>query len=283
MSTRTLIGATELDSLRVRDDVLIVDARFDLADAGKGERDYAAAHLPGAVYAHLDRDMSDLSRHDLGRHPLPDDECFSAALSRWGWRRDRAVVVLDDANGALAAARLWWLLRLVGQERVAVLDGGFAAWRAAGLPLEAGIVEPAMTCVQVALERENVVWFDQLERRLASGSALLLDARAAPRYRGEVEPIDAVAGHVPGARNRPYSENLAASGCFKPAHELRREFDALLDGRAPTDVVHMCGSGVTACHNLLAMEHAGLGGSRVFAPSWSGWISAPERAVAVGD
>ena len=234
------------------------------------------------MYAHLDRDLSDLSRRDLGRHPLPDDERFSAALSRWGWRRDLDVVVLDDANGALAAARAWWLLRLAGHERVAVLDGGLAAWREAGLPLEAGAVEPEITHVQVTLDRDEVVGFEELQRRRKRGSMLLLDARAAPRYRGEIEPIDPVAGHVPGARNRPFSENLTVGGCFKPAEELRREFDALLAGVAPADVVHMCGSGVTACHNLLAMEHAGLGGSRVFAPSWSGWISESARPVAVG-
>ncbi|HEY0233001.1 MAG TPA: sulfurtransferase [Dokdonella sp.] len=282
MSTRTLIGTTELDVLRARGDMLVIDARFDLADAGKGEREYAAAHLPGAVYAHLDRDLSDLSRRDLGRHPLPDDERFSAALSRWGWRRDLDIVVYDDAGGALAAARLWWLLRLAGHERVAVLDGGLAAWRTAGLALEAGVVEPGISPVQLALDRDEVVWFDELQQRREDGTVLLLDARAAPRYRGEVEPIDPVAGHVPGARNRPFSENLAASGRFRPAEELRHEFDALLAGRAATDVVHMCGSGVTACHNLLAMEHAGLGGSRVFAPSWSGWVSEPARPVAVG-
>jgi len=282
MSTRTLIGAAELDALRAGEGVLIVDARFDLADAGKGARDYAAAHVPGAVYAHLDNDLSDLSLRGFGRHPLPDDDRFSVALSRWGWQRDLDVVVYDDANGALAAARLWWLLRLAGHERVAVLDGGLAGWRAAGLPLEGGVVEREPADVHVALDRDGVVWFDELERRREDGSALLLDARAAPRYRGEVEPIDPVAGHVPGARNRPFSENLAATGAFKPAAELRRDFETLLAGHAPADVVHMCGSGVTACHNLLAMEHAGLAGSRVFAPSWSGWISESSRPVASG-
>lgn len=279
-TVHTLVSADELQALRARGDVLVVDARFDLSDARKGEREYAAAHIPGAVYAHLDRDLSDLSRQGLGRHPLPTDAAFSAALSRWGWHRGLDVVVYDDAGGALAA-RLWWLLRLAGHERVAVLDGGFAAWRAAGLPVEAGVVERDATDVRVALDRDAVVWFDELQRRLAGGDALLLDARGATRYRGEEEPIDPVAGHVPGALNRPFALNLA-DGRFRPAADLRREFAALLDARRPDEVVHMCGSGVTACHNLLAMEHAGLAGSRVFAPSWSGWISDPARPVARG-
>lgn len=279
-TVHTLVSADELQALRARGDVLVVDARFDLSDARKGEREYAAAHIPGAVYAHLDRDLSDLSRQGLGRHPLPTDAAFSAALSRWGWHRGLDVVVYDDGGGALAA-RLWWLLRLAGHERVAVLDGGFAAWRAAGLPVEAGVVERDATDVRVALDRDAVVWFDELQRRLAGGDALLLDARGATRYRGEEEPIDPVAGHVPGALNRPFALNLA-DGRFRPAADLRREFAALLDARRPDEVVHMCGSGVTACHNLLAMEHAGLAGSRVFAPSWSGWISDPARPVARG-
>ncbi|MBO9662393.1 sulfurtransferase [Dokdonella sp.] len=281
-TSHTLVSAADLETMRTRGDVLIVDARFDLADPGKGERDYAAAHVPGAVYAHLDRDLSDLGKRGLGRHPLPDDAAFSAALSRWGWRRDLDVVVYDDANGALAAARLWWLLRLAGHERVAVLDGGFAAWKAGGYPLESGIVVRTATDTRVVLDRDEVVWFDELEARRAAHGVLLLDARAAPRFRGEVEPIDPVAGHVPDAVNRAFSENLDTSGRFKPAAELRREFETLLGGRTAREVVHMCGSGVTACHNLLAMEQAGLAGSRVFAPSWSGWIADPERAVAQG-
>ncbi|MEP7044503.1 MAG: rhodanese-like domain-containing protein, partial [Dokdonella sp.] len=202
---RTLISAAELKALQMRGGLLIVDARFDLADAGKGERDHAAAHIPGAVYVHLDRDLSDLSKRGLGRHPLPDDDAFSAMLSRWGWLSDLDVVVYDDANGALAAARLWWLLRLAGHERVAVLDGGLAAWRAVGLELEGGVVARETSRVRVQLDRSEVVGFDELERRRGQGATLLLDARAAPRYRGEVEPIDAVAGHVPGASNRPFS------------------------------------------------------------------------------
>lgn len=278
-SLHTLIGAAELAERIGTGNLLIVDSRFDLGDPGKGERDYREAHIPGAVYAHLDRDLSDLSKRGLGRHPVPDDSAFSALLERWGWHADLPVVIYDDANAALAAARLWWLLRLAGHVPVAVLDGGLGAWRAGGFVLDSKATQRTPSGVQVALDRSQMVGYDELLRRRQDGASLLLDARAAARYRGEVEPIDAVAGHIPGALNRPFGENLSADGRFKPASQLGAEFEVLLAGRGGRDVIHMCGSGVTACHNLLAMEHAGLTGSRVFAPSWSGWISDPARAV----
>ena len=283
MNTHTLVSVDELAAaLHAHDDILVVDCRFDLADPAQGERDYLAAHIPGAVYASLDRDLSDLSQRSVGRHPLPHDAGFSAALSRWGWRPGLRVVTYDDANGALAAARLWWLLRLAGHANAAVLDGGLAAWRGAGQLLEAGQPQRTAGDVHVVLDRAQVLWSDELVRRRAEGSVLLIDARAAPRYRGEVEPIDPVAGHVPGAINRPFAENLDAHGRFKPPAQLREEFARALGGRPADSVAHMCGSGVTACHNLLAMEHAGLGGSQVFAPSWSGWVSDPAHPVATG-
>lgn len=282
MTIRTLVSAQELARMSAAGDVLIVDCRFDLADPAKGEREYLAAHVPGALYANLDRDLSDLSRHGLGRHPLPSDAAFSATLSRWGWRPDLAVVAYDEANGALAAARLWWLLRLAGHANAGVLDGGLAAWRAARFPLESGAVAREPTHVQVTFDARAVAGFEEIEQGCGNGSMLLLDARAAPRYRGDVEPIDRVGGHVPGALNRAYTDNLDAAGFFHPPSQLRREFEALLGGRPASEVVHMCGSGVTACHNVLAMEHAGLQGSRVFAPSWSGWVSDPSRPVATG-
>ncbi len=282
MNTTNVVSPAELADRIARGAVLVLDARFDLADPARGEREHRAAHVPGAVYMHLDHDLSDLSKRGLGRHPLPHDIVFSAALARADWRLDRDVVVYDDARGALAAARLWWLLRLAGQRNVAVLDGGWQAWVDAGLPTGSGAAATSESALQINLDRTQIVWFDELERRRASGDVLLVDARAAPRYRGEVEPIDAVAGHVPGAVNRPFADNLDADGRFKPRDQLRREYEHLLGGRAPRDVVHMCGSGVTACHNLLAMELAGLSGSRVFAPSWSGWIADPSRPVASG-
>lgn len=279
----TLVSADALRAMQARGGVLVVDCRFDLGDASAAERAHASAHLPGAVYAHLDRDLSDLSKAGLGRHPLPDDAAFSAVLARWGWTPRLDVVAYDAAGGALAAARLWWMLRLAGHARVAVLDGGFPAWRDEGLPLEAGAVMRDATSAQVAFDRGAVVWYEELQRRREDGDLLLVDARAAPRFRGEVEPLDPVAGHVPGAVNRPFQDNLATDGRFRPREQLRGDFVQLLGAHDPRDVVHMCGSGVTASHNLLAMEHAGLTGSRVFAPSWSGWVGDRKRPVAVGD
>jgi thiosulfate/3-mercaptopyruvate sulfurtransferase len=280
----TLIEVAALAALPAAQ-TLIVDCRFDLANPAHGEHDYAQAHIPGARYAHLDRDLADLSRQTqgLGRHPLPDAAAFSATLGRWGWQPGMTVVAYDSAGGALAAARLWWLLRLTGMTEAAVLDGGYPAWQAAGQPLESGAVvtRAPLATVQRDYTPAQVLDHAQLQAALQSGHTLL-DARAAPRYRGEVEPIDQVGGHVPGALNRPFSDNLQADGRFKPAGQLRAEFESLLHGQAPSQVVHMCGSGVTACHNLLAMEHAGLHGSRLYAPSWSGWISDPARPLARG-
>jgi thiosulfate/3-mercaptopyruvate sulfurtransferase len=277
----TLIPAAELAALPPGE-VLVVDCRKDLADPAKGRRDYEAGHIPGAVYAELDTDLSDLSLQSqgLGRHPLPSAAAFSALLGRWGWRPGLQLVAYDAANGALAAARLWWLLRFAGERAVAVLDGGFAAWQAAGLPVETAVPQRAATTPVVRFDPAQVV-LDHVVLH-AAPAPLLLDARAAPRYRGDTEPLDPVAGHVPGALSRPFADNLAADGRFKPAAELRRDFLAVLGTRAPADVVHMCGSGVTACHNLLAMEHAGLAGSRLYAPSWSGWVSDRSRPVATG-
>jgi thiosulfate/3-mercaptopyruvate sulfurtransferase len=278
----TLINATELAALSPQS-VLIVDCRFDLADPDKGHRDYLDGHIPGAVFASLDHDLSDLSRQPegLGRHPLPLEPAFNASLSRWGWHAGMQVVSYDAGSGALAAARLWWLLRLVDVRQVAVLDGGYAAWLAADLSTESG--EPlARQASHVSLHYgANQVLVDHAAL-LGGASGQLLDARAAPRYRGDLEPLDRVGGHVPGALNRPFADNLGSNGRFKSPTQLRDEFLAVLGSTAPSDVVHMCGSGVTACHNLLAMEHAGLQGSRLYAPSWSGWVSDPARPIAKG-
>ncbi|HKT28309.1 sulfurtransferase [Dyella sp.] len=278
----TLIAAEELAALSP-DGVLIVDCRFDLADAKKGERDYHAEHIPGAVFADLDHDLSDLSRIPLGlgRHPLPSEQAFSAVLSRLGWRPGLQVASYDAGNGSLAAARLWWLLRLCGIREAAVLDGGYAAWKAANLPVSQEMPKRTPTQVSVHYESSQVVIDHTAIGNMQDD--LLIDARATPRYRGEVEPIDRVAGHVPGAANRPFTDNLQADGRFKSPAALREEFRAVIGNHAPEQVVHMCGSGVTACHNLLAMEHAGLAGSRLYAPSWSGWISDASRPIATGN
>jgi thiosulfate/3-mercaptopyruvate sulfurtransferase len=278
----TLIDVDALAALP-SDEVLIVDCRVDLADRTQGERTYLVGHIPGAVFADLERDLSDMSRvpEGLGRHPLPSTSAFNAVLGRWGWKPDLQVVSYDTGPGALAAARLWWLLRLAGVHNVAVLDGGIAAWQAAGLPLETDVRPRTSTEVTLARDAGQVI-VDHAALH-AAPAPLLIDARAGARYRGEVEPLDRAAGLVPGARNRPYVDNLLADGRFKPPAQLREEFAAVLGDATPGQVVHMCGSGVTACYNLLAMEHAGLHGSRLYAPSWSGWVSDPARPVAKGE
>jgi thiosulfate/3-mercaptopyruvate sulfurtransferase len=282
--SRTLIDVATAANLSAGD-VLFVDARFDLAQPGKGDEDYATSHVAGAVRADLDRDLADMATppSGRGRHPLPTSASFADWLSRAGWRPDLQVIVYDAAGGALAAARFWWLARLAGIDNVAVLDGGWAAWIAAGAPVDARVPTPDATAVHVSFEPSGTVGADELAGEVASGRVVLLDARAAPRYRGDVEPLDPVAGHVPGARNRPFADNLDAHGFFRSPEDLRRDFEGITGPHAAEEVVHMCGSGVTATHNLLAMEYAGLCGSRLYAPSWSGWVSDASRGVATGD
>lgn len=280
----TLVAASELAGHLGDPRCVVLDCRFDLGDANAGWQAYGLSHVPGAYYAHLDTDLSDTGRSGLGRHPLPDPQVFAAILGRWQIKPDTQVICYDAAGGALAAARAWWLLRTCGHARVAVLDGGWPAWLAAGLPTsndqptQGHDAYPAQWDEASYLLDGNV-----LARELAGQEIVLVDARAAPRFRGEVEPIDSRAGHVPGAVNRPFAENLDADGRFKSKSRLREDFEALLHGRSSGEVVHMCGSGVTATHNLLAMEHAGLTGSRLYAPSWSGWIVDPRRPFATGD
>lgn len=281
MSFRTLVDVVTLAAHRDDPDWIVLDCRFDLTDGNAGWQAWGAGHIPGAHYAHLETDLSDMGRSGRGRHPLPDPAVLSAILGRYGIDPRHQVVCYDDAGGALAAARAWWLLRTLGHRGVAVLDGGWSAWLAVGQPV--GKDAPVQRIGDYPgrwRAQTHITDADELRAAMADG-ALLLDARAAPRFRGEVETIDPVAGHVPGAVNRPFQENLV-DGRFKPAQQLREEFTALLAGRAPGQVVHMCGSGVTAAHNVLAMEHAGLTGSRLYAPSWSGWIHDLQRPVATG-
>ena len=278
----TLVSAEELARALGDPGLVVVDCRFSLADPGAGEAAHADAHIPGAVYAHLDRDLSDHRKQGQGRHPWPDSRDFSARLGRWGIDRDTQVVACDAGDGGLAAARLWFLLRALGHRKVAVLDGGMARWTELGLPLESAAPTPAATTYAASgFDRSLLLDPTQVQRALDAGH-LLLDARAGARFRGESEPLDKVAGHVPGARNRPYAENLEGAR-FKPAAQLAREYRALLGSRDPTQVIAMCGSGVTACHLLLAMAHAGLPGAKLFTGSWSGWIEDPSRPVATGE
>ena len=284
MNSKPLISATELAAMIDANDVLIVDCRHQLADPAAGQRAWREGHIPGAVHADLDHDLADLDKPGEGRHPLPDPAAFMRWLASVGWTPATRVVAYDDAGGALAAARLWWMLRLIGADSSKVLNGGLAAWTRNRGVLDTG--QPTTTGSE-PLDRawsvDQLVDAQGLQRGLSDQSLLLVDARAEARYRGDVEPIDTVAGHVPGARNRPFSANLDDWGMFKDTAQLRDEWLELIDGRRPDQVVHMCGSGVTACHNLLAMEYAGLSGSRLYATSLSGWISDPSRTVAKGD
>lgn len=283
MNWTTLVQAEALAERLGEKHLRLFDARFSLADPDEGPSAYASAHLPGALYADLNRDLADLSVEGEGRHPLPDARRFAERLGQWGVTPACQVVVYDAADGGMAAARLWWLLKLMGHERVAVLDGGYARWLALGLPVTAQVAERASASPYPAsFDQARIATAQEVQARLGEKVGWLLDARAAPRFAGEVEPIDPVAGHVPGAVNRPYLDSLR-NGAFKPVAELRAELEPLLDGRPPQEAVVMCGSGVTACHLLLAMEHAGLAGAKVYAGSWSGWIQDPSRPVASGD
>lgn len=260
--------------------LVVADCRVSLSDRDAGPRLYAESHIPGAIRVELETDLSDHRKTGQGRHPWPDAAGFTARLGAWGIARDTQVVAYDDGDGAFAA-RLWFMLRALGHERVAVLDGGWARWTQLGLPVDARVPRPvAVEYATDGFDAARLLDAEGVQSRLEAGD-LLLDARAAPRFRGEVEPLDRVAGHVPGARNRPYADNLA-DGRFKSPAALRDEFAAALEGRDPARLVAMCGSGVTACHHLLAMEHAGLRGAKLFTGSWSGWISDPSRPVATG-
>jgi thiosulfate/3-mercaptopyruvate sulfurtransferase len=277
---RNLIPATELQALlRSGDTLVLLDCSFDLADPGAGERAHAEGHLPGALYVHLDRDLSGAKTGSNGRHPLPERQALAARAGAWGIAPG-VQVVCYDAQGMPYAARAWWLLRWLGHEAVAVLDGGVAAWTAAAgaLTREASTPRPQLPYPLTAVAMPTVQVAELLARL---GQRPVLDARAGERFRGEVEPLDPVAGHIPGALNRFFKDNLQPDGRFKPAAALRDEFESLL-GTAPAQAVHQCGSGVTACHNLLAMEHAGLGGSALYAGSWSEWCADPARPVARG-
>lgn len=280
---KTLISASRLlDELAGGSPPVIIDVGFDLADPEAGRRDWAAGHVPGSLYLHLDADLSGPKTGRNGRHPLPSREAFAALLGGLAIGPQTPVVVLDR-QGAVYAARLWWMLRWMGHADVAVLDGGLAAWQAAGGEVS---IDPAVARQALPPYPDRaplMATIDAAALLHALGSRRVLDARAPERFRGEIEPLDAVAGHIPGATNRFFRANLHGDGRFKPAHALRAEFEALVgDGSLAPRVVHQCGSGVTACHNLLAMEHAGLPGSVLYAGSWSEWSADPSLPVAQG-
>jgi thiosulfate/3-mercaptopyruvate sulfurtransferase len=280
MMYTTLISAAALARHLEDPAFIVVDCRHNLSDVDAGERAYRSGHLPGAVFLHLDRDLSGVKTGRNGRHPLPEIDALAAKLGRAGIDATRQVVSYDQNNG-MAASRLWWLLHWLGHDAIAVLDGGVDRWRAEGRPLTSELPEPRPTTF-VPRPAAPIATADEILRHLGDNALLVLDARAPERYRGEAEPIDPVAGHIPGARNRPYTDNLTPQGIFKPAATLRSEYLALLGSHSPEAVVHQCGSGVTACHNALAMSVAGLPGSRLYPGSWSEWIADPARPIARG-
>jgi thiosulfate/3-mercaptopyruvate sulfurtransferase len=287
MPFTTLIGAAALRELTGTPGLAVIDCRFNLLDAEGGRRAFLAGHIPGARYADLNADLSAPVGPTSGRHPLPSAENFSASLDRLGIGNLSQVIAYDDVGGSFAA-RLWWMLRWLGHRSVAVLDGGIQAWTAAGGEFEVGPEGPLPAAATRAehfvprLDPAIVLDATEVAARLTDPRHILIDARAAERYSGSVEPIDSVAGHIKGAVNHPFTTNLAPDGRFLPAAELAARWRSRLAGRAPERVTAMCGSGVTACHNLLSLEVAGLGGAKLYAGSWSEWIRDPNRPIARG-
>lgn len=296
----TLISAVQLQTLlKSGQPCMVFDCSFELMQPGAGDQQYQQAHIPGAVRADLDRHLSAAKAApdaaSGGRHPLPSRETFAAWLGSVGFSNAMQAVVYDR-QGANYCGRLWWMLKWAGHEAVAVLDGGLQAWQASGgatqsgpdtTPTNAipqrstGAPTPASNYT-LAPARTALIAAETIAKQLGRPTLNLIDARGAPRFRGEVEPLDPVAGHIPGALNRPFNLNLDTDGKFKPASALRAEFEALLAGRDPATVVHHCGSGVSAVPNLIAMEVAGLGRTALYAGSWSEWCSDPHRPVAQG-
>jgi thiosulfate/3-mercaptopyruvate sulfurtransferase len=282
----TLIGAAVLRDLVGKPDIAVIDCRFDLMNPEGGRRAYLEGHIPGARYADLNKDLSAPISATSGRHPLPSPSDFAATLARLGVGRATQVIAYDDSAGAFAA-RAWWMLRWMGHPAAAVLDGGVQAWVSEGGALQSGEEAPLPTVpsnrhVSAQADTAAVIGTAELEQRLSDPAFLLIDARAGERYAGTVEPIDAVAGHVKGAVNHPFSANLATDGRFLPAPVLRQLWERQLAGRSPTQVAAMCGSGVTACHNLLSLEVGGFRGAKLYAGSWSEWIRDPHRPIARG-
>jgi thiosulfate/3-mercaptopyruvate sulfurtransferase len=292
----TLISVDELKALiAAAKPLMIFDCSFDLMNPAAGEEQYRKAHIPGAIYAHLDTNLSDQgivepdgTHHphpdaaSSGRHPLPSREKFAMWLSSVGFTNDMQAVVYDRSN-ASHCGRLWWMLKWAGHEAVAVLDGGLQAWQAGGGEVT-DREEPShfQSNFRLGPQLRRLAVTQEVESRLGQPGQTLIDARAAARFRGEVEPLDPVAGHIPGALNRPFGENMGPDGRFKPAAQLRAEFEQLLAGRDPATAVHHCGSGVSAVPNVLAMEVAGLGPTALYAGSWSEWCSDPRRPVERG-
>lgn len=278
MAYRTLISADIVQQNLSNKQWRIVDCRFNLKDPGEGMALYQMQHIPQAVYAHLDHDLSSPVTANSGRHPLPAVEQFKQTLGNWGITNDVQVVVYDDAAGSYAA-RLWWMLRWLGHDSVAVLDGGFSSWKQQGLPVTADIPRFSSTTYIGKPNLEMLIDSDKLQERLAQSQSLLIDVRDPNRYQGIEEPIDKVAGHIPGSINIPWKINIAENGLFLPKAQLHDYYKKLLRNQPIENTVLMCGSGVTACHSLLALEYIGISGARLYPGSWSEWISDPNRPI----
>lgn len=281
MAYNTLISASELNHHFNANNWVIFDCRFSLANTALGANAYRHGHIPQARYAHLDKDLSSAMTVFTGRHPLPNFKQLAKKLGDWGVGNNTQVVVYDDAGGAFAG-RMWWLLRCLGHEKVAVLNGGFPQWLKQGYTVTTVLPTLKPTVFRAYLNDNMWLSAQQVEEGIARRKIAVLDARTPERYRGEQEPIDPIAGHIPYALNRPFQLNLDKTGLFLSAKILQQQFTLLLGNRAASEVVHYCGSGVTACHNLLAMEAAGLTGSKLYAGSWSEWIRDKNRTVVRG-
>ena len=284
MPIAQLISPQALEQRRAQPGLVILDCRFALEDPDYGQRSYAEGHIAGASFADLERDLSGpVTKGVTGRHPLPEPETLIARLKAWGLDNDSDVVLYDDGPGAYAA-RAWWLLAWLGKrDGVYILDGGLKAWHAAGLPLSLDPPQNSLGTFTGAPDASLLINAQALQQRLGESAMTLLDARALPRFKGEIEPIDPVAGHIPGAQCAAFTDNLGADGRFLPADQLKQRFAEKLGERSPTELVAYCGSGVTACHNLFALCLAGYPLGRLYAGSWSEWINDPQRGVAKGE
>ncbi len=281
MAYDTLVSAEILQQHLDDPNWVILDGRFNLADTDAGYQAYQQGHIQGAQYVHLDQQLSSPITASSGRHPLPDPQALADWFGSVGIGADTQVVIYDDMGGAMAA-RCWWLLQTFGHQSAAVLDGGLPQWQSQGFSVTSELTEAIPGVFDCQWQSSAIIEVQVVQANLDKPTFQLVDSRAAERYRGEQEPIDPIAGHIPHALNRDLNLNLDEDGCFKPPQQLQREWQALLAGLDGKSIVHMCGSGVTACHNQLAMEYAGLIGSRVYAGSWSEWITDTKRPVATG-
>lgn len=284
MKFSTLISVEQLASHINDPDWAIIDCRFSLEEPSSGRKDYLEAHIPGAVYAHLDEDLcSPIIKGVTGRHPLPAVENMVMRSSDWGIDDSVQVVVYDDDGGAMAASRLWWLLQWLGHEAVAVLNGGWSQWLQSGYPVTSGAESRVARQFTPQVQSMRLIETSEIRDRLSDPTLKIIDSRAAERYRGEIEPIDPIAGHIPGALLSPHLNVLDSKGIFLSADNLRQHFETLLGDVSAEEAAFYCGSGVTAVQNVLAMKYAGMGNARLYAGSWSEWIADPDRPFSTGD